>query len=951
MTTYFAPQTDLQFTCFKGISHTRYGESHKMPFAQWVQHRTAAAVTYWPSAAELSEELEQYRRGVAEADEYRDDLLACNEELWAKSVEAAKLTDIEAKALNVEVGAVLTDGRRTDAAVTVITWLFLDIDGIERDRLSPLVAKLRASGLCFYATESARSRLPLVDTTKTGPVKIHVYVPLQPIVLPAGVPTVEIKAWWCKTYAAAVDGLLSGVVDKYDTSVDDLAQPCFVAQVPPCGDRRFAAAVTDGNFLDLEAYVVSLGHTIPRPLPATAQGPKTPAVPVATATATASSTAPTPDTPRPVSAGPTPGETTGSLVFKAIKGLGLLGRILDSRIGKWSCRCPWAHNHGGDPLQTVLDSSTVVFEDGITDGGFDCKHNGCRSANGGVKRTAQDVLRKARLTGVQLPDRPSFAGIGEGERDAIEASISDDGQPEPAAARPRSADPRLRIVVQDDRLAMMRDASIAALRRRGDVFVTPAGRIVTLDRRGSRAAGRAHLAAVLSEEARFVRVSRDREGNTVDKPVAVPIDVVAAVLDMGDYPTLRPLKRVVHNPALLASGRVVTSPGYDAESTLYFVPPPGAVFSIPEAPTKADAEAAAKALLWYVRHTNFCESSGPSAWLALVLTLAARQAFTQSPTFGFDAAEAQIGKTNMIKIAYGVIYGGAAEQGRTLQKFPSTEDEIEKRFPLWAKHPLVAFDNMTTSLASGALDLAITAGSAGTRLLGSNDPDKADLLCDLSSVVFAYSGCNLAVGADQLSRTIVTRIKPSLTKKFDFDPDDATFYAAQRASAVSAALTLLKAFIVAGMPQTDGPHCRFTEWSRLVRGAIKWIGMPDPWGAAAVDQTAEARGEALHALAAWRVTVEGNPWGVWFAATLSTDRFKQSDESDESAEARRKAIDALSAVMDETGRRKVSSPADVGRTLHKLKDATVQTVTGSVRFDVEAPTSKSSRTRYRLVKV
>jgi len=497
----------------------------------------------------------------------------------------------------------------------------------------------------------------------------------------------------------------------------------------------------------------------------------------------------------------------------------------------------------------------------------------------------------------------------------------------------------------------MRDASIAALRRRGDVFVTPAGRIVTLDRRGSRAAGRAHLAAVLSEEARFVRVSRDREGNTVDKPVAVPIDVVAAVLDMGDYPTLRPLKKVVHNPALLASGRVVTSPGYDAESTLYFVPPPGAVFSIPEGPTKADAETAAKALLWYVRHTNFCEASGPSAWLALVLTLAGRQAFTQSPTFGFDAAEAQIGKTNMIKIAYGVIYGGAAEQGRTLQKFPSTEDEIEKRFPLWAKHPLVAFDNMTTSLASGALDLAITAGSAGTRLLGSNDPDKADLLCDLSSVVFAYSGCNLAVGADQLSRTIVTRIKPSATKRFDFDPDDATFYAAQRASAVSAALTLLKAFICAGMPQTDGPHCRFTEWSRLIRGAIKWIGMPDPWGAAAVDQTAEARAEALHALAAWRVTAEGNPWGVWFAATLSTDRYKQSDESDESAEARRKAIDALSAVMDETGRRKVSSPADVGRTLHKLKDATVQTVAGVVRFDVEAPTSKSSRTRYRLVKV
>jgi hypothetical protein len=56
------------------------------------------------------------------------DRLAENEELWAKSVKAAKLTDIEAKALNVEVGAILTDGRRADAAVTGITWLFIDSD-------------------------------------------------------------------------------------------------------------------------------------------------------------------------------------------------------------------------------------------------------------------------------------------------------------------------------------------------------------------------------------------------------------------------------------------------------------------------------------------------------------------------------------------------------------------------------------------------------------------------------------------------------------------------------------------------------------------------------------------------------------------------------------------------------------------------------------------------------
>jgi len=929
MTTYFAPPTDLQFTCFKRINHTQFGKAHKMPFAQWVQQRTAAAATYWPSAAELSEELDGYRRDVALADdEYRDDLLAENEELWAKSVKAAKLTDVEAKALTVEVGAILTDGRRADAAVTAITWLFIDIDGIERDRSPALVTKLRKSGLCFYATESATSRLPLVATDKTGPVKIHIYVPIAPIVLPAGVPTTDIKGWWCKVYTAAVNGLLAGVVDKYDTTVDDLAQSCFVAQVPPGGDRRFAAAVTDGNFLDLEAYVASLGHSIPRPVPATVTAPATATTPTASPPRnSADNTAPI---QRPVTAseGPTPGETTGSLVHKAISGLGLLGSIHDAKRGMWFCRCPWHRDHQTDPNQTVLDSSTVIFEDGSVDGGFDCKHGGCRAANGGIARTAADVLSLARRRGVRMPDRAGWDG---GDSEPKAGGGSDDAAaPKPAVKQ----DPRLRIVVKDDRLADMRDAAISSLTRRGDVLVKD-GQIVDVTATGYRITGREHLAAILSETARFVHVSVDKEGNMRDKAVEAPRSVVEAALKLGSYPALRPLKAVVTNPALLPSGRVITEPGYDAESALIYRPT--ANITVPAAPTKADAEAAAKRLLNYVKHTQWCDERGPSVWLSLVLTIVGRAAMPTVPSFGFDAAVRQSGKTSLVKIAYGITHGKTIGLGGGIGK---NEEENEKRLAQWSEESVVLFDNLAEPMSSVTLDAAITGGTVKPRLLGKN---KA-IVCDLTSTTFTYTGNNLTLGDDAASRTLIARIKQPPHRNYDFSVDDGAYYVSQRPGAVSDALTILRAFIVAGSPQSKGgDYCRFPEWERLIRAAVKWLGMPDPWGGEVVDNTDIARNEALLALAEWQA-MRGNVWAVFFAGDLDCDRRQGRDESDDAYRARRRAVDALSEIAG----KKCESAPHVGKALQKLRDGVVTAAGKSAQLTI---TDAKPKTKYSFVAV
>ncbi len=901
MTTYLAPQTDLQFTRFPSISETTEGTAMTLPFAQWVQQRMAIASTQWPDAAVLADELEGYRRDVACADDddERAYKLEQNEKLWA-----AAINDAKKHSSHVEVGAMLADNKRADAHVQMITWLFIDIDALAPGQASKIAAAMKDRRLCYFLCESATSRLPLVAVGSARPIKIHIYIPLQPIVLPSGVPTAEIKAWWRTIYAAAVSGLLAGLVNNHDASVDDLAQPCYVTQIPPLADKRAVGANTDGNFLDLEAYVTSLGHNIPRPVPVTAQ----PQQQQASSTA---QHAPASINPRPAaSEGPTPGETTGSLVHKAISGLGLLGRLLDGKRGMWSCRCPWHRDHQTDPTQAVLDSSTVIFEDGSVEGGFDCKHDGCRSANGGVKRTAQDVLSLARRRGVRLPDRQGWDGGGAASSEPSAPSVT------PSAKQ----DPRLRIVVKDDALADMRDAAISSLNRRGDIFVKD-GVIVDVTATGYRTTTREHLAAVLSETARFVRVSVDKEGNFRDKAVEAPRNVVDAVLKLGNYPSLRPLRAVVTNPALLPSGRVITEAGYDAESALIYRPT--AAISVPSAPTKADADAAAKRLLGFVKHTQWCDERGPSVWLSLVLTIVGRAAMPTVPSFGFDAAVRQSGKTSLVKIAYGITHGKTIGLGGSIGK---NEEENEKRLAQWSEESVVLFDNLAEPMSSVTLDAAITGGTVKPRLLGKN---KA-IVCDLTSTTFTYTGNNLTLGDDAASRTLIARIKQPTHRNYDFSVDDGAYYATQRPGAVSDALTILRAFIVAGSPQSKGgDYCRFPEWERLIRAAVKWLGMPDPWGGEVVDQTDITRNEAMLALAEWQA-MRGNVWAVFYAGDINCDRFKDQTETDDAYRARRRVVEALSEIAG----KKCENAIHVGRALQKLRDGMITAAGKTARFTV-----------------
>lgn len=921
----------LTFTKFPDAETAHGGVRETTTWAEWVQRRSAAARLPWPNADDLGRQLTRI-----EAEQEGDEAA----EAWKAAIKTAKID------LPVEVGAALTEGRRTDASVEAVGWLFIDVDGVnDVEDVRRLHGLLEAAGVNHLVTESPTSRMLQADGSARG-LRVHLYVQIEPVLLPTAtaVPRRDVKGWWRRLFAAAAAALTGAVGLVHDASVDDLAQSCFVAHTPYGSDQRKMMSRRDGCALDVEKFVAALGQPVPRP--GVVEAPPPP--PRAPGAATASEPAP-PSVAAQPSAGPTAGHTTGSLIAFAARYFGLLtdasGRehCRDRAAGKWLCRCPWADSHASDPRQSQghLDDSTVIYDRvsaGGEDGGFECKHNGSGLPGECSRATAADVLRWARKRGCPLPDRPNFGGA------SAEAGASQ--EPDGAAATApqsgtttRRRDPRPRIVVRRDDLAGMRDAAIAALRGRADVFVRD-NQLVDLSTEGPRPIPQEHLAAVLGEVAKWVTQSRTEDGEVVDKPAEVPRNVIGAVLKAppSKWIGIKQLRAVVKHPPLLPDGRIVTAPGYDAESRLLYLPDED--INVPARPSREDAVAAKDRLLWFVRHTSFCDERGPSVWLAFLLTLAARTAVPTVPIVGFDAAVAGAGKTSLVKSAFGLVFGELPQLGA-----PVVDDdaEAEKRMPIWSRTPLVVWDNVKHLFGSPVVDGAVTAGKATVRKLGVNE----SYTLDMTMTSWAMTGNNLSVGDDAASRCLIARIKAPTSRRYDFAVDDVAFYRAQRPRAVADAMTILRAFVLAGSPQReDVPYCRFVEWSRLIRQALLWLGMPDPIGGEVVDSAAEAKATAMRTIAAWRRSLaeDASPYDPFHSADLDTTFVRSRNEDDDAFRRRRAVVDALKAVYG----RSVEGAAKVGHALQKLRDATAPLSNGSgvVRFVIDKINNKSV---YRLV--
>jgi hypothetical protein len=336
----------------------------------------------------------------------------------------------------------------------------------------------------------------------------------------------------------------------------------------------------------------------------------------------------------------------------------------------------------------------------------------------------------------------------------------------------------------------------------------------------------ATLADELSQYATFLKMGKDGKPH----PVPPPKHTVHAVLDQKHWPELREIDAVVSYPILLLDGSLLDREGYHPESRLYLAPLHGMAIRLRPSPTLTDARQARDLLLDVVCDFPFAKPAHKAAWLAGLLTPLAWFAFGggPAPLTLIDGNTAGCGKGLLADATAMILLGHPFSRAG----YSSRPNETEQLITACAmvKDSCVLLDNISGKFGDPALDRALTAAWWKQRLLGGNQLYDGPL-----SIAWYGTGNNVELSADQDQRTLHVRIESPLEEprkrpvselKY---PDLLGHVGENRGKLLSAALTILRAFIVAGRPDQElEPWGSFEGWSGLVRQAVKWVGLPDP---------------------------------------------------------------------------------------------------------------------------
>ena len=444
-------------------------------------------------------------------------------------------------------------------------------------------------------------------------------------------------------------------------------------------------------------------------------------------------------------------------------------------------------------------------------------------ADGG-KIGLDDFIASEKATGNSDADiRDALLALATPELRKPAAQAADGKRPEifiMAGRRPE-------IIDTAERVLFANAARLRVFQRAGEVV-----RVVSLEReidRGGlrRPAGNVQLAPVstLNLQETFDRLiawKRDDPKNG-DKPADCPTKIPATYLARRVW-KLPHLTGIIETPIMRPDGTILSARGYDGATGLYFHADEDWP-AIPDALTRAQAEAALGELLEPFTEFPFVDEAARSVLMAGILTAIQRRLLESAPLFGFDAPSQRSGKS-LLAESLGIIATGRKPAATGI---PREGDELRKAITsaLRENQAIINLDNITRPLDSPDLARAITQSEYADRLLGANITLRLP-----TNVLWTVTGNNLAFHGDLPSRTLVSRIDAETER-----PEERRFKIADlpayllinRKRLATAALTILRAYHVAGRPrQNVRPWGGFDHWSREIREPLVWLGLADP---------------------------------------------------------------------------------------------------------------------------
>lgn len=338
------------------------------------------------------------------------------------------------------------------------------------------------------------------------------------------------------------------------------------------------------------------------------------------------------------------------------------------------------------------------------------------------------------------------------------------------------------------------------------------------------------LREYMIEHVPFYAVKANRKGEKTRIRFAAPLMLANHYLARQDRWRAPVLNGVIETPTLRRDGTLLDIDGYDPASGLLLDTGGLEYPAIPDEPTREDAEAALAMIkepfkdFPFVRNAKR-ESASQSVMLSAVLTGVVRRTLHSAPMHGTSAPTMGTGKTLAMDVVSLIVTGRLT----TAMSQGASEEEDEKRLfsVLLQNDPILLIDNVKRPIEGDALCTILTQASWQSRILGENRKVAVP-----TNVLLLASGNNLAFKGDMTTRALLCRMDARIerpeTRRFDIDLK--VQVPAQRMRFVAAALTVLRAFVVAGRPGLDTltPFGRFEDWSNLVRGALVWLGEPDP---------------------------------------------------------------------------------------------------------------------------
>ena len=529
-------------------------------------------------------------------------------------------------------------------------------------------------------------------------------------------------------------------------------------------------------------------------------------------------------------------------VLAALRNRGLYKAPLGD--GKHDITCPWVKEHTG-----AVNGGTAYFEpdDNWPIGGFKCLHGHC------AERHVRDLLR--------------FVDI------------------EVNAARMK---PTIRVMAGEiHRVVDAAERELAHSRRhyqRGGLIVTVVTDPGTRETRVQDISAPA-LVRALAGAATWERFDGRAEDWLRTDP---PARHATVLFDSTSYNHLPVLSGLARQPYLRPDGSLMTAAGYDPSSGMFGVFD-AREFSIPDNPSLVDAKAALALLQDLLTEFSFPRDADLAAALSAMLTAAVRPSLAHAPMFHARAHMVGSGKSYLCEL----ITAFATPQRGTPTTFPADDEECRKLLlaELLRAPAVIEFDNLTSDLvAHKSLCTALTSEHMSGRILGVSKTATVS-----TRALFLSSGNNVGPVQDMTRRCISIHLDPGCevpaARSFT-RPELVRDVLLERGRYVAAALTIVRAWIVAGRPKADCKSMAgYGDWSDLCRQPLLWLGLAD-----ATESVFEAMAEDPD-----RETLDRllTGWQSAFGRTAAMvrDAIRASAFGDEHAELR----EVLHDIADERG--------------------------------------------------